>query len=139
MCRVSKGSAMGERQDLRGVRNELVSDDIDWRGWVQFVFLNGGEAVGNAADLRRRVCEAVDQLVVDARPKWQPIETAPKDGKEILIGWFGYFEPSMHVAFWHGRLSCWCQTHQAFTTDKNWQPTHWMPLPEPPIAKDSAA
>jgi hypothetical protein len=66
---VSRGElpAHGAPSDPRVNRNELVSDDIDWRGWVQFVFLNGGEAKGNTSDLRQRVCEAVDQMVADAR------------------------------------------------------------------------
>lgn len=66
---------------------------------------------------------------------WRPIETAPRDGTYILIGWFEFEgQNSMEVAFWHGTLGAWCQTSKAFTSDPNWQPTHWMPLPSPPSA-----
>lgn len=66
--------------------------------------------------------------------QWQPIETAPKDGREILVYgiWTGEIYgpdamPSIGVAF-SGSLeltlgdaySCGCDA------------THWMPLPEPP-------
>lgn len=65
--------------------------------------------------------------------EWLDIETAPKDGTYILIGWFDLpGQRDMHVAFWHSMIGAWCQSHSHFTTDPNWQPTHWMPLPEPP-------
>ena len=55
--------------------------------------------------------------------EWQPIETAPKDGREIL-GWFG----SASVIRWHiGTESFWTDGFMRLR-----EPTHWMPLPEPP-------
>lgn len=53
--------------------------------------------------------------------EWQPIETAPRDGAEVLT-WNG---TSRRIA--------------AYAWDDRWQseglpsfvPTHWMPLPEP--------
>lgn len=60
---------------------------------------------------------------------WQPIETAPKDFTPILVFIPGTWElPHMiHVAFWKKdgfRL----QDEDHFIVE----PTHWMPLPEPP-------
>ena len=62
--------------------------------------------------------------------EWQPIETAPKDGKEVIlfaaprhygIGFFTECPREMvgGPLFW----------------DWDWghQPTHWLPLPPPPI------
>ena len=52
--------------------------------------------------------------------KWMPISTAPKD--KPFIGWDG---ESIDIFYWD--KGCW-------RTDY-WQsadPTHWMPLPEPP-------
>jgi len=69
----------------------------------------------------------------EAVTDWQPIETAPKnDGQEILgwdagngvqlCNWMGY--PNGDGAWW---------VLLEFTTE----PTHWMPLPAPPAALGS--
>ena len=68
---------------------------------------------------------------------WKRIETAPKDGTYVLIGWFEFEgQSNMHVAFWNSIIGAWCQTHQAFTTDPNFQPTHWMELPDLPATEE---
>lgn len=70
--------------------------------------------------------------------EWQPIETAPRDGTPILI-----FDPLRHV-----RIARWGDTFLASRIDGRSQPifgfvvvdtqfvkadpTHWMPLPDPP-------
>ena len=67
--------------------------------------------------------------------EWQPIETAPRDGKPIL-GWCKW-EEAAAVVYWHaayrGSERWWnllvCGSH---AEDGEWTPTHWMPLPEPP-------
>lgn len=65
---------------------------------------------------------------------WQPIETAPKDGTEILVARAGY--GMAVVSFRDGE---WCNAGEwCFAGDVGWggsmdvEPTHWMPLPEPP-------
>ena len=72
-------------------------------------------------------------------PIWQPIETAPKDGTEVLVGWYsekGHFEN--HV--WQHKGWLWEWAVASYETDRwsDWEcslaeePTHWMPLPPPP-------
>ena len=59
---------------------------------------------------------------------WQPIETAPKDAT-VLIGDAG----GVHVAFWWETTtgySGWTVCGPA--PQEQFNPTHWMPLPEPP-------
>jgi hypothetical protein len=84
---------------------------------------------------------------------WQPIETAPKDGKKIIL----YYKNRNN--FGRTVMGCWVTEEQANETDTddvgleagwyeqidNWddysqiaihegEPTHWMPLPKPPTA-----
>lgn len=59
-------------------------------------------------------------------PEWQPIETAPKDGK-LFLCWAPMYQdlPSMYsLCAWHDEAG--------FCIDELRQPTHWMPLPAPP-------
>lgn len=70
--------------------------------------------------------------------EWNPIETAPKDGTYILA-----YSPLAHefnysnIRVTYYRRS---EDKQGFIgwgefNSRNWPPTHWMPLPEPPNAK----
>ncbi len=56
--------------------------------------------------------------------EWQPIETAPKDGTHILVYRPEYSNDVIGIDFW--RRKCW------WLSSSDSQPTHWMPLPEPP-------
>jgi len=68
--------------------------------------------------------------------EWQPIETAPKDGTDILIYqppekiWGLIFEHVIYVCHFDGR-GRW--TESDGERYSNFKPTHWMPLPEPPL------
>jgi hypothetical protein len=61
---------------------------------------------------------------------WQPIETAPKDGSTILGYWVN---GEMHTgSVFHGRRHN--EWTPEFDTEKEWDmPTHWQPLPSPPL------
>jgi hypothetical protein len=67
---------------------------------------------------------------------WQPIETVPKDGTEILI-----YEPPWHLNFPHTIYAAvWSSFHDSGTWTEAGgaeymtfeRATHWMPLPQPP-------
>lgn len=64
---------------------------------------------------------------------WQPIATAPKDGTRILL-WlcFRYRnqEPRVEIAKWHQPANK--MVAGFWATPIRGEPTHWMPLPEPP-------
>ena len=65
--------------------------------------------------------------------EWQPIETAPKDGEDLLLWWeedvaigcWWLFHPNVHPPRWVDSREDAGVTHDP-------EPTHWMPLPEPP-------
>ena len=68
---------------------------------------------------------------------WQPIETAPKDGTEILLH-FRYSalreEPESFVSsgWWFSSPK---QIDDGWLTDHGFigEPTHWVALPKPPV------
>lgn len=70
---------------------------------------------------------AVDEEVAPPAPRWQPIATAPRDGTRIIVAWA------------NGAV----ESAQFWTRDGKWNghsrtnPTHWMPLPAPPVAANS--
>ena len=87
-------------------------------------------AVREIEALRAEVAEwkrVADALEAARKDGWQPIETAPKDGSEIIL-----FDPdySQRSGF-EGRYSAprgnWLSSY-----DSPVKPTHWMPLPPPP-------
>ena len=63
---------------------------------------------------------------------WQPIETAPKDGTGILV----YCQKSLTVpvtgGYWDDHPACQCWIAGGYM-QKVFPPTHWMPLPAPPL------
>jgi len=69
-----------------------------------------------------------------SKSDWQPIETAPKDGTEILV----WRKPIRVVAQWvkkdqsFGVEDSWTFLTEAEGYDSDYRPTHWMPLPLPP-------
>lgn len=65
------------------------------------------------------------QGVRPGQMEWQPIETAPRD-RAILVWATGAhdLEPIMCTCKWH--------PDAGFCVDELREPTHWMPLPNPP-------
>jgi hypothetical protein len=56
--------------------------------------------------------------------EWRPIETAPKDGIDILVSDGERISVAYYDRYWW--ITSW--TVEILTFD----PTHWMPLPPPP-------
>lgn len=82
------------------------------------------------ADVQHILATSLDarSLDVTVTEDWQPIETAPKDGTEILV-----YEPNFeHAAIYVCKYDdpVWIEAGgECYAT---WQPTHWMPLPKAP-------
>lgn len=63
---------------------------------------------------------------------WQPIETAPKaDFERILLSSATWPYPA--IGYWDSEEHVWADDDGpwAYLNPED-QPTHWMPLPEPP-------
>ena len=91
------------------------------------------------ADKMKSNC--VQQLMVDRLiangvtvQKWIPVtERLPEKKQDVLM----YFDTgNMGAGFWHDGdedITFWCAyTDDGWYTDCDCEPTHWMPLPEPP-------
>ncbi len=64
---------------------------------------------------------------------WQPIETAPKDGRSVIV--FCPGEDGIAVCYWSTSIwvtpGAWiCELNRSDTG--RYEPSHWMPLPAPP-------
>ena len=80
----------------------------------------------------------------EQRPSgWRPIETAPKDGTEVLVMYMHIDTQVVHNGFWIGtdetdeesEIGWWSYEHSEVSRIKLnawWTPTHWMPLPPAP-------
>lgn len=78
---------------------------------------------------------------------WQPIETAPKDGQTLLLGAFnshgnwrtmrGQWVTQEQIDdYWDDPWFAepgWHETAVESETCWGIEPTHWMPLPSPPV------
>ena len=64
--------------------------------------------------------------------QWQPIDTAPKDGQEVIA-----FHPDFDTQYFvrwvqpEGQAGCW---YEDFAMKSMSGFTHWSPLPEPPMS-----
>lgn len=58
--------------------------------------------------------------------EWQPIETAPKDGNDMLIvtHW-----KDIYVGYWDLMDERFMESEYVVI----YEPTHWMPIPKPPV------
>lgn len=123
----------------------MKTDEIKWR------------ILNDTAENVIAWIEEKDRRIAELEAQWQPIETAPKDGERIILSRIDYVhdtkgldidsnewkeivlntEPTLLIIWWAiaGQWSklygaknpCW---HDGM--DRLANPTHWMPLPEPP-------
>jgi hypothetical protein len=77
------------------------------------------------------VLAALQAVPAASGEEWQPIESAPKDGKLVVL-W--QREHGLHVARWSEAFGDWHGTDWEHTPALD--PTHWM-RPEPPALKAS--
>lgn len=89
-----------------------------------------GDDEGYSAALMRCAMDLREALAGSpalAQPRWQPIETAPKDGTEILLSDGTY----KRTGYWAKRRECW----SVDTVVQLPMPTHWLALPQAALAQ----
>jgi len=84
----------------------------------------------DAAFKRVAELEAENKRLRDA-VQWQPIETAPKDGTRVLIFVDGYVKIARSLGVVWSVFHC---DDEFYNEEYHLNyPTHWQPLPEPPV------
>lgn len=93
-----------------------------------------------------RLCARVAELEAKlAAFEWQPIDTAPKDGTDIIVGFDAATVWVAHIAWWRREedhpdfvledVGWWSYVRGSVSQEKldgHREPTHWIPLPEVP-------
>jgi Lar family restriction alleviation protein len=85
------------------------------------------EEIGSAAAIAQAAA------AWNQRSTWQPIETAPRDGTKFLA-WDG---EELIAWRYEGRWIYGQEMESPYLT--HWSPTHWQPLPIPPITPNPHA
>ena len=99
----------------------------DLQSSIAYVVCSNCDAQGPPASFAEMLWEKEDAAAAwNQSSAWQPIETAPRDGAEVLV-WNG---SERQILWWSDRLNCW-------TFNDDWEVledllTHWQPLPSPP-------
>ena len=129
---MATASAQGFRDGVASVAASAGSEPVAWlvcteEGDPEMVFLSQHEAQQYLEDDERPT-----PLYLHPSPpegmvgEWRPIETAPKDGSEVLVNATGI---GLVVVYWSDDESQW-GTGLGYLNGE--APTHWMPLPLPP-------
>ena len=106
---------------MRILSSDIQSDD----GVANAAIYEAAQRLGEQEDRIKRLEEALSW-------RWRPIETAPYNHTWVL----GYDEKDGEIGmiiFERGDES----EPQWTDVVRTWSPTHWMPLPEPPKAKEA--
>lgn len=121
--------------------DELATPEEIAAAWATWHERHGGklgpgpafrEAIGAALAVR---CATIRSLQERAERQWQPIETAPKDGSDVLL----YCVPSSRSRFGalaHPIKACQFRKGNWVTVGSDVpvaNPTRWQPLPSPPL------
>jgi hypothetical protein len=69
--------------------------------------------------------------------EWQPIETVPMNGTPVLLYLSADYQRSrQHTGRFLPNVPCGV-IGGLFGYDLPGEPTHWMPLPDPPVTQDT--
>lgn len=119
------------------------------REWIVFVLREAADKYGGELepDQRQVICRAAaDMLDADALlQSWRPIKTAPRDGTKILaLDSRKCMEDEPHaLAWWSDRVYEWEKPNRGVWRNSSsfteFKPSHWQPIPAPPIMKGSHA
>jgi hypothetical protein len=100
------------------------------------------DTYGECEKAAKRIADMLQRRALSsapAREQWQPIETAPKDGRKLLLWWAGMSRVGRCAGVGASRDGGdWWQV-PSLECAPTGRPTHWMPLPAAPGATTEPA
>ena len=64
--------------------------------------------------------------------EWQPIETAPKDGTNVIVGWpKDHYHAGVEIGSYDSQAKGWISNECSCLFSAT--PTHWMSVPDLPF------
>lgn len=100
--------------------------------WREKAALSGFQTRFDDRDLLYRCADELASALDGERATWQDISTAPKDGTSVIACRLTS-PPHVEAMYWVPYDNGGGAWHWSFDGDSpNQQPTHWMPLPQPP-------
>lgn len=124
-ARILRAAASVDVAGLMELAAKAIYDQwADQLGWVEWV--PGGNSLNQdeARSIARAALESALRMALAGREEWQPIETAPAEGRFLCVG--------------NGVLRIGRRYNGSMRDDRTWQVmtrpamTHWMPLPAAP-------
>ena len=117
--------------------DEELCERLDALAYVVFDrgYSEAAQRIRALSEALQEACHERDGLLV---PEWQPIETAPRDGTNVLL--YATVPPTAMLAmdgpvimsgYFDSMDDAWCSTLATFFGPFV-NPTNWMPLPTPP-------
>lgn len=115
---------------------------------LEHLELDGNQIVNVLAIIEEQRESATASL--RAERQWRPIETAPKDGREVLLAvakragipdkmLVGHYMPGGHCIEDHPAIDEGWYFWNGHMFDRASKPTHWQPLPAPPALTEKQA
>ena len=114
------------------INEALLKDNFKSSAWSPFQEMGVNFMWDSVQDL-------INNILHEYKPDWRPIETAPKDGTELLLVVAGFIPSTGHFDTEYQKwvlvdekefsdLLCW----EDYINGVEYLPTHWMPLPTTP-------
>jgi hypothetical protein len=135
-----------EKVILRKPKHDFGGQEpVAWISAAELMVMRGN-ALGGAKDWRVNVGLVkqdgdVGLYTTPPQCTWEPVETAPKDGTDVLLMYMHIDTQVVHNGFWIGasdtddesEIGWWSYDYSEVTRIKldDWMtPTHWLPLPK---------
>ncbi len=130
--------------DIRGTIQAAIHDEAEYRAFLRGTLVPERAAffASRHPSLAALSADAAGTIAAARKPEWMPIDSAPKDGVEILLAEDGTVGTGFYDDAPMARRAVpgwfWEMDRGDFMIAKNCHPTHWMPLPAPPLPPSSS-